>query len=83
MCDHCDALRRVLTDLLGGKVADVIVKRVIGELHGEAKVGEGSSQLERAQVSVQSHNAGSRSVVVRGGALAHAETYSVNCFDLY
>ncbi len=49
MCDHCDALRRVLTNLLGGKVADVIVKRVIEELHGEAKVEEGSGQLERAQ----------------------------------
>ena len=50
MCDHCDALRRVLTNLLGGKVADVIVKRVIEELHGEGKVGEDSGQLQSAQV---------------------------------
>ena len=34
MCDHCDVLTRVLTQLCGTKVAQVIMKRAIAELHG-------------------------------------------------
>jgi len=34
MCDHCDVLTRVLTQLCGAKVAQVIMKRAIAELHG-------------------------------------------------
>jgi len=34
MCDHCDVLTRVLTQLCGAKVAQVIMKRAVAELHG-------------------------------------------------
>lgn len=35
MCDHCDVLMRVLTQLCGAKVAQVIMKRAVAELHGQ------------------------------------------------
>jgi len=35
MCDHCDVLTRVLTQLCGAKVAQVIMKRAVAELHGQ------------------------------------------------
>jgi len=38
MCDHCDVLTRVLTQLCGAKVAQVIMKRAIAELHGHEPV---------------------------------------------
>ncbi|MGA3405663.1 MAG: hypothetical protein ABSD49_08030 [Candidatus Bathyarchaeia archaeon] len=34
MCDHCDVLTGVLTQLCGAKVAQVIMKRAVAELHG-------------------------------------------------
>lgn len=40
MCDHCDALTRVLTQLCGTKVAAVIMKRVVADLHGQLTVIE-------------------------------------------
>jgi len=42
MCDHCDAITRVLTQLCGPKVATVILKRVEAELHGQPTVIERS-----------------------------------------
>jgi len=34
MCDHCDVLMGVLTQLCGAKVAQVIMRRAVAELHG-------------------------------------------------
>jgi hypothetical protein len=34
MCDHCDVLTEVLTQLTGEKVAEVIMRRVACRLHG-------------------------------------------------
>jgi hypothetical protein len=34
VCDHCLAMEKVLTDLVGSKVARVIMKRVENKLHG-------------------------------------------------
>jgi len=36
MCEHCNALRAVLTELAGEKVADVVMKRAEARLHGAA-----------------------------------------------
>ncbi len=33
MCEHCDALAQVLTELTSEKVARVIVKRAAAKLH--------------------------------------------------
>lgn len=35
VCDHCSAMEKVLTNLVGPKVSRVIMKRVENELHGE------------------------------------------------
>jgi hypothetical protein len=34
MCEHCDALREVLIELAGEKVAAVIMRRTVARLHG-------------------------------------------------
>lgn len=34
VCDHCSALEKVLTDLVGLKVTHVIMRRVTVEVHG-------------------------------------------------
>ena len=34
MCEHCDVLREVLTELAGEKVAAVIMRRTAARLHG-------------------------------------------------
>jgi hypothetical protein len=34
MCEHCDILREVLTELTGAKVAAVIMTRTAARLHG-------------------------------------------------
>jgi len=34
MCEHCEALTEVLTELVGGKVACVIMRRTEARLHG-------------------------------------------------
>jgi hypothetical protein len=34
MCEHCDALTEVLTELAGEKVAAVIMRRTEARLHG-------------------------------------------------
>jgi len=34
MCEHCDALTEVLTQLTGPKVAAVIMRRTHARLHG-------------------------------------------------
>ncbi len=56
MCDHCDALERVLTDLMGQKVASVVKKRVSRELHGE-------TQNEKAGLEAQTLALGSTCVI--------------------
>ena len=33
MCEHCDKVNEVLTELTGAKVADVIMRRVGTRLH--------------------------------------------------
>jgi len=33
MCDHCDKMNEVLTELTGAKVAGVIMRRVEARLH--------------------------------------------------
>jgi hypothetical protein len=35
MCEQCDVLTGVLTELCGEKVANVLMKRAIAELHGK------------------------------------------------
>jgi hypothetical protein len=42
MCEHCDALTEVLTELTGEKVAAVIMRRTVARLHGR-----GSEQISR------------------------------------
>lgn len=34
MCEHCDVLSEVLTQLTGEKVAAVIMRRVVPQVHG-------------------------------------------------
>ncbi len=34
MCEHCDAMRQVLTELTGQKVAAVIMRRAEAKIHG-------------------------------------------------
>ena len=36
MCEHCDALTEVLTQLTGQKVAAVIMTRAAARLHGSS-----------------------------------------------
>ena len=36
MCEHCDVLKQVLTELAGEKVAGVIMRRAEARLHGHA-----------------------------------------------
>ncbi len=33
MCDHCDVMDSILMSLVGRKVTDAIMKRVVAELH--------------------------------------------------
>ena len=40
MCEHCDTLTEVLTELTGEKVAAVIMRRATAKLHGR-----GSEQI--------------------------------------
>ncbi len=40
MCDHCSAMTKVLTELVGNKVSRVIMKRVTNELHGQSATFE-------------------------------------------
>lgn len=54
MCDHCDALERVLMDLTGPKVADVIMRRVKEKLHGESEAEDEKGGLEPEIVSLES-----------------------------
>jgi|GEM_PF-2134879 hypothetical protein len=37
MCEHCDALTEVLTELTGEKVAAVIMRRAETKLHGHGR----------------------------------------------
>jgi hypothetical protein len=36
VCEHCDVLTGVLTELFSEKVANMIMKRAIAELHGNS-----------------------------------------------
>lgn len=36
VCEHCEVLREVLTELAGEKVAGVIMRRAESRLHGHA-----------------------------------------------
>ncbi len=36
VCEHCLAMEKVLTDLVGDKVSRVIMKRVVNQLHGQS-----------------------------------------------
>jgi len=36
MCEHCDVLTEVLTELTGEKVAGVIMRRTEAKLHGRS-----------------------------------------------
>ncbi len=56
MCDHCNALEKVLTDLMGQKVANVVKKRVSRKLHGE-------TQNEKAGLKAQTLALGSTAVI--------------------
>ena len=48
MCDHCDVLTGVLTQLCGAKVAQVIMRRAVAELHGhEAELHDHQATLVR------------------------------------
>jgi hypothetical protein len=40
MCDHCEALNEVLTELTGAKVAAVIMRRTIAQVHGNVAAME-------------------------------------------
>jgi hypothetical protein len=37
MCEHCEALTEVLTELTGEKVAAVIMRRTEARLHGSGR----------------------------------------------
>jgi hypothetical protein len=37
MCEHCEALTEVLTELVGEKVAGVIMRRTAARLHGAGR----------------------------------------------
>jgi len=37
MCEHCDALTQVLSELTGEKVAAVIMRRAQAKLHGSGR----------------------------------------------
>jgi hypothetical protein len=54
LCDHCDALERVLMDLTGPKVADVIMRRVKEKLHGKSEAKDKREGLEPEIVSLES-----------------------------
>lgn len=56
MCDHCDALEKVLTDLMGPKVANAVRKRVSRKLHGE-------TENEKAGLEVRTLALGSTAVI--------------------
>ena len=43
MCEHCTVLDSILVSLVGRKVTDVIMKRVIAELHNSVNLPESSS----------------------------------------
>lgn len=43
MCEHCTVLDSILVSLVGRKVADVIMKRVIAELHKSVETTTKSS----------------------------------------
>jgi len=52
MCDHCEALNNVLTELTGAKVAAVIMRRTIAQVHGNvAAVEYGEKQVSRILVA--------------------------------
>jgi len=40
MCEHCDVLNDVLTELTGAKVAAVIMRRTVAQLHGSVALAE-------------------------------------------
>lgn len=61
MCEHCDALDKVLIDLTGPKVAAVIMKRVRERLHGENQAKDVEGKLEPKIVSLESTSAHIRS----------------------
>jgi hypothetical protein len=56
VCDYCGALEKVLTDLMGRKVAKVVKKRVSRKLHGE-------SQNEKAGPETRTLVLGSTAVI--------------------
>jgi hypothetical protein len=37
MCEHCDVMTQVLTELTGEKVAAVIMRRTQAKLHGSGR----------------------------------------------
>ena len=43
VCEHCTVLDAILVSLVGRKVTDVIMKRVIAELHNSTDLQEPSS----------------------------------------
>ena len=43
VCEHCDVLDSILMNLVGRKVTDVIMKRVMAELHNPVDKLEASS----------------------------------------
>jgi len=43
VCEHCTVLDSILVSLVGRKVTDVIMKRVIAELHEAKNLTEPSS----------------------------------------
>jgi len=52
MCDHCEALNAVLTELTGAKVAAVIMRRTVAQVHGKAAALEfGQEDVSRILVA--------------------------------
>ena len=43
VCEHCTVLDSILVSLVGRKVTDIIMKRVVAELHNTAGLTEPSS----------------------------------------
>jgi hypothetical protein len=61
MCEHCDAMERVLIELTGRQVASVIMKKVQERIHGESKAKDEKGNLESEIVSLESTRAHLRS----------------------
>lgn len=48
MCDHCDVLASILSDLVGSEASKVVTKRVRTRMHGDSEVSAKGDPLKPA-----------------------------------